>query len=336
MKNILVTGGAGYIGSHCVVALAEAGYNPIIVDNFSNSDKSVLRALEKLLRQSVTCYEGDYQDTQLLAEVISKEQLDGVIHFAAYKAVGESVESPLKYYANNVGGFVTLLDTLLKSGVQHFVFSSSAAIYGTPPVEKVTEETPANPQSPYGWSKYMDELILHDTCAANPELRGVALRYFNVVGSHDSAVIGELPKGKPQNLLPIIVQAVAGKLPPLTVYGTDYPTPDGTCLRDYIHVVDLAKAHVAALDMIVGAQNGGYAVYNIGTGQPTSVLELIQTFERVNGVKVPYTLGNRRAGDPAAYYAVADKAAKDLGWRAEQSLEDAVRSTWHWQQSLGS
>jgi UDP-glucose 4-epimerase len=334
MKNILVTGGAGYIGSHTVVELARAGFRPVILDNFSNSEKSVLDGLKAILGQDVKCYEGDYQNAGLLKQIIRDESIEGVIHFAAYKAVGESVAEPLKYYDNNVSGFVKLLETLPAQNVQHFVFSSSAAVYGEPPTDQVTEDIPANPQSPYGWSKYMDEVVLRDTCTANPQLKGVALRYFNVVGSHDSALIGESPKGKPQNLLPIIVQAVTGKIPPITVFGTDYHTPDGTCLRDYIHVVDLAKAHIAALSKLLDSTSHGYAVYNVGTGKPTSVLELIKTFEDVNGVKVPYGLGDRRPGDPAAYYAITAKAEKELGWKAGKTVEDAVRTAWKWQQHI--
>lgn len=330
MKHILVTGGAGYIGSHVVVELIAAGFEPVILDNFSNSDKSSIKRLEKLTGKQITFYKSDYQDAKNLKKILDTEKIDGVIHIAAYKAVGESVDKPLKYYENNVSGFVALLETLLANNVHNFVFSSSAAVYGTPPTELVTEETPLNPESPYGWSKYMDEIILRDTCTARPILKGVALRYFNVVGSHKSAVIGESPKGKPQNLLPIIVQAVA-KNKSLTVFGNDYPTPDGTCLRDYIHVVDLAKAHVAALQKMISTRSGHYEVYNISTGRPTSVSKLINTFERVNNVKVPHVIGTRRSGDPAAYSAVPKKANRELHWKAEHTIEEAVHSAWQWQ-----
>jgi UDP-glucose 4-epimerase len=336
MKNILVTGGAGFIGSHTVAELAAAGYRPIIIDNFSNSDRQVLNGLKEIIGQDVVCYEQDYQDKKALFDVIEKESVDGVIHFAAYKAVAESVENPLKYYDNNVAGFVKLLEAILEKGIAAFVFSSSAAVYGNPPADAVTEDADCAPTSPYGWSKYMDEIILRDTCSANKNLKGIALRYFNVVGSHESALIGELPKGKPQNLLPIIVQAVTGQLPPVTVFGTDYPTPDGTCLRDYIHVVDLAKAHVKALDSLKAKRGSYYDVFNIGTGKPTSVLELINTFEKVNGVKVPHTLGNKRAGDPVAYYAIAGKAEKEFDWKAGKTTADAVADAWRWQQKLAA
>lgn len=333
MKNILVTGGAGYIGSHTVVELFNAGYNPIILDNFSNSEPAAVGKIESIIGSKISTYKGDFQDEKLLANIFSVEKVDGVIHFAAFKAVGESVADPLKYYDNNVSGFVKLLSCLLSHEIYSFVFSSSAAVYGEPTVKLVTEDTPCLPASPYGWSKYMDEIVLRDVCSANPRLKGTALRYFNVVGGHPSAKIGELPKGKPQNLLPIIVQAVVGKLPPLTVFGDDYPTEDGTCLRDYIHVVDLAKAHVAALDKMFKSR-GGYEVYNIGTGKPTSVLQLIKTFEEVNKAKVPYRIGERRPGDPVAYYASGEKAKQELNWRSERTIEDAVADAWRWQQEL--
>ncbi len=333
MKIILVTGGAGFIGSHTVVALHEAGFQPVIIDNLSNSDRSVLAGIKKIVGVDIPFYEGDYQDETLLTRIFDEHKIDGVIHIAAFKTVAESVEQPLKYYENNVSGFVGLLQFLLKHKVHNFVFSSSAAVYGNPPTEKVTEDMVCEPVSPYGWSKRMDEIILQGTCIANPKFKGIALRYFNVVGSHASASIGELPKGKPQNLLPIIVQACTGQIPPLTVFGTDYPTPDGTCQRDYVHVVDLAKAHVAALQNLV-QKSGAYAVYNLGTGQPTSVMELINTFERVNKVKVPYKIGHRRAGDPAAYYAIVKKAEKELGWQTQKTIDDAVKDTWRWQQKL--
>lgn len=334
MKNILVTGGAGFIGSHTVVELAAAGFNPVVIDDFSNSEKSVIDNLQKITGREISSYDGHFQNKKLLNQIIKKEKIDGVIHFAAFKAVGKSVEEPLEYYQNNVAGMLDLLSILQERNIYNFVFSSSAAVYGEPPVKLVTEETACSPASPYGWSKYMDEVILRDCCRANPKLKGVALRYFNVVGAHPSGAIGELPKGKPQNLLPIIVQAVTGQLPPLTVFGNDYPTPDGTCLRDYIHVIDLAKAHVAALNRIVSRSKGSFDIYNVGTGKPTSVLELIQTFERVNNIKVPYKIGGRRPGDPAAYYASAKKANKELGWKANRSVEDAVADAWRWQQTL--
>lgn len=337
MQTILVTGGAGFIGSHTIVELVQAGYRPVIIDNFSNSEKFVLEHLEKLLGKPVVCYEQDYRDIPALKKVIKEENVSGIIHFAAFKAVAESVAEPLKYYDNNVAGFVQLLKVVVETGLSSFVFSSSAAVYGNPPTDVVTEDTVCNPTSPYGWSKYMNEIILRDTCAATTSLHGIALRYFNVVGSHESNLIGELPKGKPQNLLPIIVQATSGQIPPLTVYGTDYNTPDGTCLRDYIHVVDLAKAHVAALQKIMrNKDDSNYGVYNVGTGKPTSVLELIKAFERINKVKVPHQLGDRRPGDPEAYYAITKKAESELGWKATKTVDDAVRDAWRWHESLAN
>jgi len=329
--NILVIGGAGYIGSHTVVELAAAGHRPIIVDNFANSSKGVLARLKELTGNDITYYEQDFRDTDALSVILDNEHIDGVIHFAAYKAVGDSVADPLSYYQNNTCGFVDLLGTLLGHDIKNFIFSSSAAVYGNPPEDMITEETRCQPESPYGWSKYMDEVILHDTCNANPDLYGVALRYFNVVGAHPSGRLGEQSKTRPQNLLPVIIQAVEGTIPPLTVLGTDYPTPDGTCLRDYIHVVDLAKAHIAALEK--ASDKGSFEAYNISTGTPTSVLGLIKTFEAVNEVTVPHSLGERRAGDPASSYAKAEKAATKLGWKAEKTIEDACRDAWHWRTS---
>jgi UDP-glucose 4-epimerase len=329
-KNILVIGGAGFIGSHTVVELVKAGFKPIVLDNFINSDQQIISRLEELTGTTIPLYKQDYTDSNRLQKVIGDEDISGIIHFAAHKAVSESVSDPLKYYSNNVSGFVSLIDVIKKTGIKQFVFSSSAAVYGEPPVEKVTEDTICAPTSPYGWSKYIDEIILKDYCHTDPALSATALRYFNVVGAHESAQIGELPKGKPQNLLPIIVQAVSGIIPPLTVYGTDYDTADGSCLRDYIHVVDLAEAHVKALIK----NKPGFNVYNIGTGKPTSVLELINIFEKVNKVKVPYSLGDRRPGDPAAYFASPDKANNELDWHAKKTVEDAVRDAWNWQKSL--
>jgi UDP-glucose 4-epimerase len=290
-----------------------------------------VKRLEAISGQDIPHYEQDFQDKIALRKVLQDEKIEGVIHFVAFKAVAESVADPLKYYDNNVAGCVALLEVMQDCKVQTLIFSSTAAVYGNPPVEQVTEETPANPESPYGWSKRMNEIILRDLCAATATFKGTALRYFNVVGAHASGRLGERSRTKPQNLLPIIIEAVAGTLPPVTVFGTDYPTEDGTCLRDYIHVVDLAKAHVAALESALHAEKGFFEIYNIGTGSPTSVLGLISTFEKVNGVKVPYTVGSRRPGDPVAYYASAAKAEHALGWKAEKTIEDACRDAWKWQ-----
>lgn len=331
MKNILVTGGSGYIGSHTVVALAKAGFTPIIVDNFTNSRPDVLPRLQEMIGRPLTHYEVDCSDTDRLYEIMRTENIEGLIHFAALKAVGESVEVPLHYYRNNVSNFIGVAEVALSCGVNHIVFSSTAAVYGQPDTEMVTEETPCAPESPYGWSKRIDEIVLRDACTASHELKGVALRYFNVVGSDESATIGESSKTKPQNILPIIVEVVAGKRESLIVYGNDYSTPDGTCLRDYIHVTDLAEAHIAALRKLASQRQGSFDVYNISTGAPTSVLGLIKTFERVNNVTIPYSIGPRRAGDPMAYYAAADKARHELGWVSHKTIEDACRDAWRWQ-----
>jgi len=250
MKNILVVGGAGYIGSHTVIELIEANYNPIILDNFINSSEKVLGCIKKITGKEITYYNGSFQSAELLEKIVNNHEIDGAIHFAAHKAVGESVENPLKYYNNNVAGFIKFLDFLNKNNINKLVFSSSAAVYGEPDKKIVDEDSVCLPTSPYGWSKYMDEIILKDTCLSNSKFHAIALRYFNVVGAHPSAIIGESPIGKPQNLLPIIIQSITGKLPELTVFGNDYPTKDGTCERDYIHVVDLAKAHVSALNKL--------------------------------------------------------------------------------------
>ncbi len=334
MKHILVTGGAGFIGSHVVVELVAAGYQPIIIDNFSNSDAHAIERLEKLLGSPVPHYESDFQNVDTLRKIFEHDGVDGIVHLAAVKYVGESVSQPLRYYDNNVSGFVTLLEVALDADVRQIVFSSSAAVYGNPPHPKVTEDVACEPMSPYGWSKRMDEIILRDTCTANPELYGVGLRYFNVIGSHESAKIGEVPSQEPKNLAQVMMRAAGGEIETLVINGTDYPTPDGTCLRDYIHVVDLAKAHVAALKLLESGPKPNYDVFNIGTGKPTSVMELLTSFEKVNGVKVPHQLGPRRPGDPVGYYAVPDKANRELGWKAVYTIDDALRDAWRWQQSL--
>ena len=335
MKSILVTGGAGFIGSHTYVELASAGYRPVIVDNFSNSDKSVLGGLQKITGREPTCYEGQFQDVKLLEKVIRSEKIDGVIHFAAYKAVGESVRQPLKYFNNNVAGLVTLLEVLEKHAISSLVFSSSCTVYGDADKLPVTEDTPVKPAaSPYGATKQMGETIIGDTTAASETLRSISLRYFNPIGAHSSALIGELPRGAPSILVPFITQTVAGWRDQLTVFGDDYPTPDGTCIRDYIHVVDLARAHVKALDYLDEQKPSSYDAFNIGTGAGNSVLEVINTFEKATGRKVPYKIGARRAGDIIASYADASKAKEILGWQAEKSLADALTDAWRWQQTL--
>lgn len=335
MKNILVTGGAGYIGSHTVVELVNAGFRPIIVDNFSNSDKNVLPNLHEITGQEITCYDHDYQDGVFLKDIITKESIEGVIHFAALKAVGESVEHPLLYYRNNVVGMIGLLEVLEATGVSNIVFSSSCTVYGEADKLPLTENSPVKPAvSPYGATKQMDEIIIRDTAAASKHLKGLALRYFNPVGAHPSAQIGELQIGTPTILVPLLTQAVAGLRDQLTLHGNDYNTPDGTPIRDYIHVIDLAKAHVSALNHIAKQSAQYFDVCNIGTGKGSTVLEVIKTFESATGKKVPYKVGPRRPGDIEASYAGVEKARNMLHWKAELTLEDALSDAWRWQQTL--
>jgi UDP-glucose 4-epimerase len=335
MNNILVTGGAGYIGSHTVVELINAGYRPVIVDNFANSEKKVIERLKKLTGQDIVCYEQSFQDEEKINKVLQKEKIDGVIHFAAYKAVGESVEEPIKYYDNNVAGLVKLLEVLEKNKIPNLVFSSSCTVYGEPDKLPITESAAVKPAtSPYGVTKQMCETIISDVSHVSKTLRSLSLRYFNPIGAHESAEIGELPLGTPANLVPFITQAVAGLRSELTVYGNDYPTLDGTCIRDYIHVVDLAKAHVKALQHLDKQNPKYYDFCNVGTGKGSSVLEVIKTFEKVTGQKVPFKIGARRDGDIMAVYADVTKSKKMLGWQAEKNLDDALADAWRWQQKI--
>lgn len=334
--NILVTGGAGFIGSHTVVALSEAGFTPVIVDDFSNSNHSALRGIEKILGQKPRCYPDNCHDAEVLRRVFREQEIGGVIHFAAFKAVGESMREPLKYYDNNLGSLITLLQTMLECGVSNIIFSSSATVYGEPSVLPVTEDTPVPPaMSVYGNTKQIGEKILLDTAAAGKPLKAISLRYFNPIGAHTSANIGELPIGVPNNLVPFITQTAAGLRPTLTVFGNDYPTPDGTCLRDYIHVMDLAEAHVAALQFLINNEKSMvYDVFNVGTGQGASVLELIKTFEEISGQQLNHRIGERRAGDVAAVYADVTKIRQQLGWSAKRSIREALEDAWRWQQTL--
>lgn len=337
MKNILVTGGAGFIGSHTVVELAGSGYNPIIIDDFSNSERSVIERLEKIIGKPVKAYEGKFQDVELLRKIIVDEKIDGVIHFAAFKAVGESVGQPLKYYRNNVAGLVSLLEVMEENDIQNLVFSSSCTVYGEADKLPLTEDAPVKPaESPYGATKQMDELIIRDATLASGNLRSISLRYFNPIGAHPSADIGELPIGRPAILVPFITQVAAGWLDQLTVFGDDYPTPDGTCVRDYIHVVDLARAHVKAIEHLKNQKAKFHDVFNVGTGKGSSVLEVINTFEKVTGQKVNYKIGPRRSGDIIANYADPSKSEKVLGWKAQKSLADALEDAWRWQQTLNT
>lgn len=335
--SILVTGGAGFIGSHTVVALAEAGFRPVIIDDFSNSQQSVLEGLSAILGYKVPCYVHDCNDRAMLLDLFQREQIRGVIHFAAFKAVGESMEEPLRYYANNLCSLITLLEVMQEAGVSDLIFSSSCTVYGEPEQLPVTEMSPIQPaMSVYGNTKQIGEEILRDTCAAGKPLMAISLRYFNPIGAHPSAQIGELPLGVPNNLVPYITQTAAGIRPQLTVFGDDYPTPDGTCIRDFIHVMDLAEAHVAALRALQTPDPGSsYEVFNVGTGQGNSVLELIRTFEEVSGKSLNYRIGPRRAGDITAVYADATKVQERLGWTAKRSLREALADAWRWQLKLG-
>jgi UDP-glucose 4-epimerase len=335
MQTVLVTGGAGFIGSHTVVELAEAGYRPVIIDNFSNSKYSVIEALQKLLRQTVTYYEQDYQDTDKLRSVIAKEQVDSIVHFAAFKSVGESVKKPLQYYSNNVSGLVELFRFLDSVSIKNFVFSSSCTVYGEPDKLPVIESSPMKPAtSPYGRTKQMGEIIVEDATRVSPALRSVSLRYFNPIGAHPSALIGELPIGTPNNLVPFLTQTAAGWHKELIVHGDDYPTPDGSAIRDYIHVVDLAKAHVKAIEYLKNKKARFYNEINVGTGEGHSVLDVIHTFENVTGIQVPYKIGPRREGDLVSTYASTNNANAILDWRAEKTLDDALEDAWRWQQTL--
>ena len=337
-SKILVTGGAGYIGSHAVVELQQAGYQPVIVDNFSNSEESVLAGIESILGVAVPTYRIDCADPTALHGVFEAEQdIAGVIHFAAYKAVGESVVKPLAYFQNNVGSLLTLLAVMPEFGVENLVFSSSCTVYGVPDALPVTEATPTKPaSSPYGRTKQMCEDIVHDVSAApNNKLHTILLRYFNPIGAHASAKIGELPLGVPNNLVPYITQTAAGIRAKLTINGNDYDTVDGTNVRDYIHVVDLAKAHVVAVQRLLARKaSDTVETFNVGTGHGNSVLEIVHAFEQASGQKLNYSIGPRRPGDVPAIYADATKAAEVLGFKTETSLVDSLASSWKWQQTL--
>jgi UDP-glucose 4-epimerase len=336
-KKILVTGGAGYIGSHTAVELAAAGYEPVILDNFSNSEKFIVSRVRKITGRNVPLYIGDCAAPADVAKVFKKEgRFHGIIHFAALKAVGESVEKPLLYYRNNLGCMLTMLEAVEKYRVPYFVFSSSCTVYGEPDKLPVSEGSPVKEAaSPYGETKVIGERMLKAFLQSGVPFKAVSLRYFNPIGAHPAALIGELPLGVPKNLVPFVTQTAAGLRDALRVNGDDYSTPDGTCVRDYIHVVDLAQAHVRALAYL-GKKKGRafYDAINIGTGRGNSVLEIVRTFEKVTGVKVPYRIGPRRPGDVEKIYASAGKAKKEMGWTAKLSLEEALLSSWEWQKQL--
>ncbi len=335
-KTVLVSGGAGFIGSHVAVELVEAGYEVVVADNFSNCDKTCFEGVQQILGRKLPLEEIDFCDAAAVDKLFSDYQIDAVIHFAAFKAVGESVEQPLMYYRNNLGSFLTLLETALRHGGCNILFSSSATVYGTPEELPVTEESPRQEAtSPYGNTKRICEDILRDAVRVNPVLKGIALRYFNPIGAHPSALIGELPRGVPNNLVPFITQTAAGRREVLSIFGNDYPTPDGTCLRDFIDIVDLAKAHVSAVArMLDGKMTEDYEIFNIGTGRPLSVMELVNTFEQVNGLKLNYRFAPRRPGDVVAIWADPSKANRELGWRAERKIEDTLKAAWAWEKKL--
>ena len=329
---ILITGGLGYIGSHTVVELIAQGKKVLIVDDLSNANLQVLEGLEKITGQSISFVQLDVKEASPLNELIKTHpQLEGVIHFAAAKAVGESALNPLKYYQNNVGGLLNLLQSIPTN--IPFIFSSSCTVYGDADALPIVENSPIKrPKSPYGNTKKIGEEILEEHSRAHANFKAISLRYFNPIGAHASGYIGENPKGQPENLVPYITQSAVGKIPPLTVFGDDYPTADGTCVRDYIHVVDLARAHVAAFNRLEeNKSKTAYEVFNVGTGQGHSVLEVITSFERVSGKTLNYAIGPRREGDIVAAYANVDKALQQLNWSPKYSLDEAVHSAWQWE-----
>ena len=329
---VLVTGGAGYIGSHTCVELLNAGYEVVVLDNLSNASEKSLERVEKLTGKKVTFYKGDILDRTILQTIFEKEKIDSCIHFAGLKAVGESVAKPWEYYNNNIAGTLTLVDEMRKNGCKNIIFSSSATVYGNPAEIPITEECPKGEiTNPYGQTKGMLEQILTDIQKADPKWNVILLRYFNPIGAHKSGLIGENPNGIPNNLMPYITQVAVGKLKELGVFGNDYDTPDGTGVRDYIHVVDLAKGHVKAIEKI--RQNPGIEIYNLGTGVGYSVLDIVKNFEKASGVKIPYVIKPRRAGDIATCYSDAGKAERELGWKAEFGIREMCEDSWRWQKN---
>lgn len=327
---ILVAGGAGYIGSHICVELLNENEKVVIVDNLSNSSPVVVEKIREITNKDLKLYEADINDLQKMDEIFENEDIEAVIHLAGYKAVGESVEKPLEYYQNNIGGSLNLCSIMKKHNVKNIIFSSSATVYGDPDEMPIKETTPKGVcTNPYAWTKWMIEQILQDLWTADKDWNVVILRYFNPVGAHSSGLIGESPNGIPNNLTPYITQVAIGKLEKLRVFGDDYQTPDGTGVRDYIHVVDLAKGHVCSLDKI--RNNNGYSVYNLGTGKGSSVLEMLSGFEKAVGKKIPYEIVDRRSGDIATSYCDASLAKKELNWQAELTLDDMCNDAWNWQ-----
>ncbi len=328
--HIFVTGGAGYIGSHTVLQLLREGHDVTVLDNLSNSSEIVLKRVEELAQRAAKLYIGDILDRDMLDKICDENDFDCCIHFAGLKAVGESVQKPWEYYNNNITGTLNVLDSLRSHGMKNFIFSSSATVYGDPKFIPITEECPKGTcTNPYGWTKSMIEQILMDMAKADKEWNIVLLRYFNPIGADPSGMIGENPKGIPNNLMPYVTQVAVGRLEKLGVFGNDYDTPDGTGVRDYIHVCDLADGHIKALKKI--SEKAGLCIYNLGTGKGVSVLELVSSFEKANGIKIPYEIKPRRAGDIATCYADASKAKRELGWEAKRDIVDMCRDSWNWQ-----
>lgn len=333
--NILVTGGAGYIGSHTCVELINSGYNPIIIDNFSNSERFIVDRIKEITGTEPELIEGDCTNQQLLHDTLKDKGVMGCIHFAAHKAVGESSKKPLKYYRNNLDSLISLLQWMESVNCKNLVFSSSCTVYGQPDKLPVTEDAPQKPaESPYGRTKQICEDIITDYVAAGNNLKALSLRYFNPIGAHPSGLIGELPIGTPNNLVPFITQTAIGKRDSLTVFGNDYDTTDGTCVRDYIHVVDLAKAHLASLDYLISTKNPLTDHLNIGTGKGHTVLEVIKSFEKMSSRKLNYQIGERRSGDVEKVFADASLAQNKLHWKAEETLSSAIKDAWNWEQKL--
>ena len=335
-KTVLVSGGAGFIGSHVTVELIQAGYEVVIADNFSNCDETNYKGVCEILGRKLPLIKMDFCDIQAVRKLFGDYKIDAAIHFAAFKAVGESVSDPLKYYANNLTSFLNILSVARENGGCNILFSSSATVYGEPEELPVTEKSPRQPAtSSYGNTKQMCEDFLRDCVSAYPGIRGIALRYFNPIGAHPSALIGELPRGVPNNLVPFITQTAIGKRECLSIFGDDYPTPDGTCQRDYIDIVDLAKAHVCAVSrMLDDRMEQPYEIFNVGTGRPVSVLELVRAFEKVNSLKLNYRIAPRRPGDVTAIWADPSLANEKLGWKAERTVEETLAAAWAWEKHI--